>query len=162
MAVVAFSYLYLSGFITMENDDFDVDTLQSIVDVIRHCVVLGFKVREIDGKKLVIELPFSENIIGNPDKRIVHGGAITTLLDTTCGMCIPVALKEFQIAPTLDLRIDYMKAARPDLSIFACAEAYRVSDNVVFTRGIAYQDDETQPIAHCVATFMRLSKEITG
>lgn len=146
----------------MEKQVFDIDTIQSIVDVIRHCVVLDFKVREIDGRKLTIELPFNERIVGNPDKRIVHGGAITTLLDTTCGMCIPLALEEFQIAPTLDLRIDYMTAAKPDLSIFACAEAYRVSNNVVFARGIAYQDDESQPIAHCAATFMRLSKEITG
>jgi uncharacterized protein (TIGR00369 family) len=146
----------------MRTQDFDIDTMQSIIDVIRHCVVLNFKVHAIDGQKLTIELPFSENIVGNPDKRIVHGGAITTLLDTTCGMCIPLALGEFQIAPTLDLRIDYMKAAKPDLSIFACAEAYRITNNVVFTRGIAYQDDETQPIAHCSATFMRLSKDITG
>ncbi|WP_200821160.1 hypothetical protein [Oceanicoccus sp. KOV_DT_Chl] len=47
-----------------------------------------------------------------------------------------------------------MSAATPNRSVFANAEAYRVTSNVVFTRGIAYQDDINKPIATCVAAFM--------
>ena len=140
--------------------DFNVETMQTIIDSIRHCVVLGFKVQSINGKQLTIELPYSDNIVGNPESCVISGGALTTLLDTSCGMSIPLALGEFAVAPTLDLRIDYMTAAKPGMTVYGRAETYRITNNVVFSKGIAYQDDVNKPIAHCVATFMRLSKDV--
>lgn len=139
-----------------------IELIQQIVNAIRHCTVLDFQVRNIEGKQLTIELPYSDKLIGNPESGVIHGGALTTLLDTTCGMSIPIAMGKFQIAPTLDLRIDYMTAATPQQAIFAKAEAYRVTRNVVFCKGIAYHDDESKPIAHCVAAFMRLTEDVTG
>jgi acyl-coenzyme A thioesterase PaaI-like protein len=53
-----------------------------------------------------------------------------------------------------------MGVARPGESVFGRAEVYRVTDNVVFSRGTAYQSEEDRPIAHCVATFMRLGKSL--
>ena len=52
-----------------------------------------------------------------------------------------------------------MTAAKPNMAVYGRAETYRVTNNVVFAKGIAYQDDESKPIAHCVATFMLLSKD---
>ena len=94
-------------------------------------------------------------IVGNPETGTVHGGAITTLMDTTCCMASVCVLPEFEICPTLDLRIDYMRPAEPDKDIFGFAECYRVTPHIVFSRGYAYQDDPSQPIAHAVGTFMR-------
>ena len=144
----------------MAAQEFNVDQLQEILDVIRHCKVLGLKAHKIENKQVTIALPYSDQLIGNPDSGVIHGGALTTLLDTTCGMSVPAALEEFQIAPTLDLRIDYMTSAKPGATIYGRAEAYRVTRNVVFCKGIAYQEDANKPIAHCVATFMRLPKDI--
>lgn len=138
-----------------------LDMVQSVIGVIRHCEILGLKASALDDTHITIELPYSDKLIGNPDSRVIHGGALTTLLDTTCAMAVPVALGEFQVSPTLDLRIDYMTSAKPDMAIYARAEAYRVTNNVVFSKGIAFQDDPDKPIAHCVATFMRLPKETT-
>lgn len=143
------------------NSPITLDVIQSVIGIIRHCDVLGLKASKLEGKHITIELPYSDQLIGNPDSRVIHGGALTTLLDTTCAMAIPLALGEFQVSPTLDLRIDYMTSAKPDLPIYARAEAYRVTSNVVFSKGIAFQDDPDKPIAHCVATFMRLPKETT-
>lgn len=134
--------------------------IQFIIDTLCHCKVLGLSVDAIDDKQLTIKLPYSQKIIGNPDSGVIHGGALTTLLDTTCGMSVPLALADFQISPTLDLRIDYMTSATPGKTVYGRAEAFRVTQNIVFCRGIAYQDDDSKPIAHCVATFMRLPKEI--
>lgn len=145
-----------------EEKPITVELIQQIIDAIRHCTVLGMKVQSIVDQRLTIELPYSEHLIGNPESGVIHGGALTTLLDTCCGMSIPLAMGEFQIAPTLDLRIDYMTSAKAKQVIYAEAEAYRVTRNVVFCKGIAYQHDKNKPIAHCVATFMRLSDDITG
>ena len=36
------------------------------------------------------------------------------------------------------------------------AKVYRNTSNVLFCRGSAWQDDPDNPIAHCVATFMKV------
>ncbi|MCQ9869568.1 PaaI family thioesterase, partial [Pseudomonas aeruginosa] len=100
--------------------------------------------------------PYSQAIIGNPESGVVHGGAITTLMDTTCGISTVCVLPDFEICPTLDLRIDYMHPAEPHKDVYGFAECYRVTPNVIFTRGFAYQDDPGQPIAHVVGAFMRM------
>jgi uncharacterized protein (TIGR00369 family) len=129
---------------------------QQVIDAIRHCKVLGVRVVDISKGTLTTELPYSNAIVGNPDTGVIHGGALSTLLDTTCGMSVALSFDSFEICPTLDLRIDHMGAAKPGIAIVAHAEVYRKTKNVVFSRGKVYQDDEDKPIAHCVATFMRL------
>ncbi len=136
--------------------------LQTLVDVFKHCKILGIRVHDIAGKKVSLELPYSEKIIGNPETGIIAGGALTTLLDTTFGLAVFTALEGKYIAPTLDLRIDYMTSARPGQTLYSEAEVYRITQNVVFCRGIAYYDDQEKPLAHCVATFMPLPVEVTG
>ncbi|MNN68380.1 Thioesterase superfamily protein [compost metagenome] len=92
----------------------------------------------------------------------MHGGALTTLMDTTCGMATLCVLPRFEVCPTLDLRIDYMHPAEAGKDIYGHAQCYRVTRDVIFTRGTAYQDDPAQPICQVVGTFMRLGQEIKG
>jgi acyl-coenzyme A thioesterase PaaI-like protein len=66
-----------------------------------------------------------------------------------------------QIA-TLDLRIDYMKSATPDEDILAFAECFKVTRNIAFARGIAYQTDRDDPVATCAAAFMLRTRSQPG
>jgi uncharacterized protein (TIGR00369 family) len=133
---------------------------KQFLSAIRHCSVLGLSVVEASPGGATLELPYSKSIIGNPETGVIHSGALTTLMDTVLGLAVPLALEQLELCPTLDLRIDYMSAARPGESIFGKAEVYRITDNVVFARGTAFQDMPDRPIAHCVATFMRLGKHL--
>ena len=135
-----------------------VQRAERFLSALRHCQVLGLQVEKADEKGLVLRLPYSDKIVGNPENGVIHGGAITTLMDTTCGISTVCFLPDFEVCPTLDLRIDYMHPADPHKDIFGFAECYRVTPTVIFTRGIAYQDDPEQPIAHAVGTFMRMGK----
>lgn len=135
---------------------------QAFLSVLRHCQVLGMTVEQADENGLTIKLPYSELIVGNPMTGVVHGGAITTLMDTCCGISTVCYLPEFEICPTLDLRIDYMHPAEPGKPIYGFAECYRVTPTVIFTRGIAYQDDRNVPLAHVVGTFMRMGPAPDG
>ncbi|HDZ55140.1 MAG TPA: PaaI family thioesterase [Pseudomonas xinjiangensis] len=134
------------------------DRARSFISVLRHCQVLGITVEQADEKGLVLRLPYSESIVGNPVTGVVHGGAITTLMDTCCGISTVCFLPEFEICPTLDLRIDYMRPADPNKAIFGFAECYRITPAIIFTRGVAYQSSKQEPIAHVVGTFMRMGK----
>lgn len=133
--------------------------ISRFIRTLNHCQELGIKVVEAAENSLVLELPYSSHIVGNPDTRVIHGGAITALMDTASGSVIPCALPEFELCPTLDLRMDYMRPAEPDMPVFAHAQTYRITRNIIFTRCRAYQDDPENTIADCVATFMRMGRD---
>jgi len=132
------------------------------LSALRHCQLLNMRVAQADGNGMTLVLPWSPAIVGNPQTGAVHGGALTTLMDTTCGMATLCVLPRFEVCPTLDLRIDYMHPAEAGKDIYGHAQCYRVTRDVIFTRGTAYQDDPDQPICQVVGTFMRLGQEIKG
>lgn len=128
--------------------------VDSFISVLAQCQALGISVVSARENELILELPYSNAIVGNPDTGVIHGGAITTLMDTTAGAGVLCAMPEFELCPTLDLRVDYMRSARPEQPVYARASCYRVTNNILFMRCEAYQIDRT--VAHCVATFMRM------
>lgn len=137
-----------------------IDHVRMIIPHLNHCKLLDIQVLDVGFGRLKLVLPYSESIIGNPETGVIHGGALTTLMDTACGFAAICALDEPGICPTLDLRIDYMRPAEPGLAVIGNAEAYRISQNVIFARGVAYHEgDEANPIAHCMASFMRLDSK---
>ncbi|WP_079228999.1 PaaI family thioesterase [Pseudomonas putida] len=135
---------------------------ERFLSALKHCQLLQMRVAQADSEGMTLVMPWSPAIVGNPQTGAVHGGALTTLMDSTCGMATLCVLPRFEVCPTLDLRIDYMHAAVPGKPIYGHAQCYRVTRDVIFTRGTAYQDDPGQPICHVVGTFMRLGQEIKG
>lgn len=124
---------------------------------VNHSMELGMEVIEASSEGIVVRMPYDEKIIGNPETGVIHGGALTSLLDQTLGSSVVCALyPDFDITPTIDLRIDHMRQPEPNKPIFAFASAYRVTRSVVFTRGVAYQESMENPISHCIGTFMRM------
>lgn len=132
------------------------------VSALRHCQVLGINVHDASEEGITLILPYAAHLVGDPITGVIHGGALTSLMDTACGMATLCVLPEFEVCPTLDLRIDYMHPAAPHTPVYGFAQCYRVTTDVIFTRGFAYQDDRQQPIAHVVGTFMRMGKRIKG
>jgi uncharacterized protein (TIGR00369 family) len=65
---------------------------------------------------------------------VVHGGVVTTILDSVCGLACFLGLEEPQAIATLDLRIDYLKPAGVERPIFGVAELYRQTRSVAFLR----------------------------
>ncbi|NQV81292.1 MAG: PaaI family thioesterase [Alphaproteobacteria bacterium] len=107
----------------------------------------------LDRGRCGLSLPWAENLVGDVSTGVVHGGVITSLLDSASGMAVfSVVPRPMQIA-TLDLRIDYLRPATPHADIKAEADCYRLSKNVAFVRGRAFQDGDRE-IASSLATFM--------
>ncbi len=128
---------------------------------IRHCAVLGISFAAAGENSLTLKLPYGEKIVGNPFNGVIHSGSITTLMDTAMGLAVPLTLDNYELCPTLDLRIDYMGAAIPNETVYGKAVVYRITEHVVFVRGTAYhKEDPERPIARCVASFMRLGKRL--
>lgn len=117
-------------------------------------VSLGAEVLEIVKGRARTKLPYGPQLVGDPETGVVHGGVITAMLDQTCGIAVASALKEIIPFATLDLRIDYMKPAEPHADIFIEAECLKITHEVAFTRGIAYQASRDEPIALSTGAFM--------
>ncbi|CAN5715216.1 hypothetical protein BH11MYX2_BH11MYX2_04990 [soil metagenome] len=119
-----------------------------------HNVALGIRTLDIAEDGCTFELPYADFLVGNPDTGVIHGGAITTLLDGISGAAVFAKVETLQPIATLDLRIDYLRPAEPHRPVFAHAVCYHMSKNVAFTRAVAYHDTPESPIANAVGTFM--------
>ncbi len=118
-----------------------------------HHRALGLRFVSADVGKAEIELPYSPELVGDPSTGVLHGGAITTLLDTVSGCAVFTALKPLRRVATLDLRIDYMRPAEAGKDIRASAECYRVTKQIAFVRAIAHDGDPARPVATSAGTF---------
>ena len=115
---------------------------------------IGGELTDIGAGRATMRLPWSERLIGDPETGIVHGGVITGCLDHCCGISVASALRDPMPFATLDLRIDYMKAGAPHAEILFEAECLKVTHEIAFARGLAWQQSREQPIALCTGTFM--------
>ncbi len=141
-------------------DSVRMDRVRRFIGTLNQGCELGLAVESASEGELILRLPYSDRIIGNPDTGVIHGGAITTLMDTASGSVIMCALEDFELCPTLDLRVDYMRPAEPHRPVFAKAETYKITRNIIFTRCEAYQESG-ETIANCVGTFMRIGQDAT-
>jgi uncharacterized protein (TIGR00369 family) len=104
--------------------------------------------------ELVLKVPYRPELVGDPDTGVFAGGVVTALLDFACGWATIMALKEPTSIATLDLRIDYMRPARPGRDLLASAHCYKLTHSVAFLRGLAYDEDPSDPVAAAQAAFM--------
>lgn len=122
-----------------------------------HNRALGLVVQRLGPAEAVMVLPYHPQLVGNPDTGVLHGGAITSLLDACAGAAVFMALDTPQPIATLDLRIDYLKPATPGGDVTAEAHCFKVTRNVAFVRALAYHDAD-DPIAAAAGTFMLSTK----
>jgi uncharacterized protein (TIGR00369 family) len=144
----------------------DFEELHRFVDTVLtandgdHFTTLGIRPEYVQRHRVGMSMPYSESLIGDPDTGVIHGGAITALLDTCCGFAAASALDDLAMTPTIDLRIDYMRAATPRQTVYADAEVYRVTESVIFARAVAHHGDREQLIASAVGNFFRMELEL--
>jgi len=119
-----------------------------------HAVHLGIRVVETGPAFGVCALPFREELIGDPRRRVIFGGAITTLIDHASGLAVACAVEELRAIATIDLRVDYLRAAEPDLELYARSDCYRLTRNVAFVRAVAWERSAAYPFASALGTFM--------
>ena len=117
-------------------------------------VALGIEGVSVGPEGAIMKVRYRPDLVGDPETGVLAGGVVTTLLDHTCGRSVWLELEAFTTIATLDLRIDYMRAAEPGLDLFARAHCYKVTKRIAFVRGVAYDRDPEDPVATAQAAFM--------
>ncbi|SEK76942.1 uncharacterized domain 1-containing protein [Roseovarius azorensis] len=126
---------------------------KQFMEAIPHSRALGMRLTHVSEGRADIEMDYDARFIGDPETGVIHGGAISALMDTCCG----AAAMSHPASPggtaTIDLRIDYMRPATPGQMIRAHAECYHITRSVAFVRARATDDDDTLPVATATGTF---------
>jgi len=126
---------------------------QQVIEAIPHAKEMGMSFVSIDRGRVEMRMPYDERFVGDPKTGVIHGGAVSTLLDTTCGAAVMSHPKAPGGTATIDLRIDYMRAATPGQAIRTRAHCYRITKSVAFVRAEALDDDEDLPVATASGAF---------
>ncbi|MGB0956665.1 MAG: PaaI family thioesterase [Panacagrimonas sp.] len=116
--------------------------------------LLGMEAVSASDDGCVIALPYRDDLVGDPDSGVLHGGAITALMDVCFGFSVYFRIRKFQPMATLDLRIDYLRPAQPNHKVYATANCYKLTPELAFVRGQAYDDDADNPLSTSVGIFM--------
>src|SRR3954469_12388567 len=141
-----------------EQDDFLRQVGQHMATTVPQAAALGFRFVSAGTGRGSIEVPWREDLVGDPDTGVIAGGVVTSLLDHTCGLAITSAAYGAIDGPfgtaTLDLRIDYMRPAAPRAGITAEAHCYKLTRTIGFVRAEAWGADRSDLVAPARAAFV--------
>ena len=152
-------FMYNQGLISeiaVSMTDLMDESKNELWDIPPHGAAIGMQMVGQRGQACIVKIPYAEHLVGDPDTGIIHGGVITALLDNASGWAIRChdAWSPEQGMATLDLRIDYMRPAEPEIDLIAEAECFKMTRNIAFVRAFAHQGDISDPVATSTASFM--------
>jgi len=130
------------------------DYPQDLVRYTPHCGEVSLTALHAGPYEATLLIPYQGKLLGDPTRGVVFGGVITTLLDQAGGVAVLCSLEKLISVATIDLRVDYMRAATPGRDLIGHARCYRLARHVAFVRGTAYHDDPADPFATFLSTYM--------
>ena len=133
--------------------DFDPVTFIKMLASNGHNRLIGTRYRAHGDGWCELELPYKAELVGDPATGILASGPIFTLMDMVTSMSIWLRRKMFEPQATLDLRIDYLRPAKPGNTVIGHGECYHITKSIAFVRGTAHDGDPEKPIAHVAGTY---------
>ncbi len=119
-----------------------------------HAGALGMTLVSMASGRGVMKIEWREDLVGDPETGVIASGALTALIDHTCGLAVNSANATPQPIATLDLRIDHLRAAAPRAGITVEANCFKITRSVGFVRAQAWDLDPADPVAIAQAAFM--------
>jgi uncharacterized protein (TIGR00369 family) len=116
--------------------------------------LLGIKIEEMSLERVSVTLDMKENLVGNPEKKILHGGVISSILDFTGGVIVQVQIiKSMENASpeelknrllqmgTIDMRVDFIRPGRGEM-FRATGNILRVGNKVAVARCLLHNEED--------------------
>jgi len=93
---------------------------------------LGLGTVELSRGRAVLEIPFRDALVGDVHRPALHGGVLSSLMDTAGGAAVWTCIGPSDRCATIDLRVDYLLPAGLD-TVRAVATVLRVGNKVGVT-----------------------------
>ena len=103
------------------------------------------------GESDLYRLHFSDEHIGNPLIRSVHGGVSATLIEMSAQTTLQNHLGPKREINLISSSVDFLRITK-DIDVHARAKIVRVSRRMAFIDVWCWQDDENMPIARGTCT----------
>ena len=123
-----------------------------------HAVALGLRYAAHGDDWCELMLGYDRRLVSDGTSGVLASGPIVSLMDTAAGMAVWLRRGVQGPHATLDLRVDYLRPARPGEAVTGHAECYRLTRRIAFVRGIAHDGDAADPVAHVAGTYMLLEE----
>lgn len=134
-------------------DKVALSAARAFIEALPHAAALNMKLDEIGDGRATISMAYDARLVGDPATGVLHGGAISALMDTASGASVMSHPEAPYSTATLDLRIDYFRPATPGQTVTARAECHHVTRSVAFVRVTATDQDESRPVAMGTGAF---------
>ncbi len=123
---------------------------------IGHSGFLGMEYRAHGDDWMELALPWRDDLAGDAESDVLASGPIIALMDNATALSVWVKLKQFRPQVTLDLRVDYMRAATPGKTVIGRGECIKITRSIAFVRGVAHDGDPADPVALVAGSFIKL------
>ncbi|MEB3414517.1 PaaI family thioesterase [Alteriqipengyuania sp. WL0013] len=140
------------------NSGFDIARAAPMMLSSGHMGWLGIQYRDHGENWVELQLPWREDLVGQPDSGILASGPIVSLMDISTASAIWHRNRRFISMVTVDLRVDYMRPARKGATVVGHGECYTQTKSIAFVRGFAHDGDPDDPVAHVAGEFMFVDK----
>ena len=110
------------------------DVLRVMEEIVPFNRFLGLRGESVSEGRCVLRLPVRGELVGDPRRPAIHGGVISSLIDTAGGVAAWSALGEDETVSTVDLSVDFLEAAGLDGDLRASAELLRKGNRVCHVR----------------------------
>ena len=131
--------------------------LDELVRVVPYSSFLGLEMH-VEGDRLVGKLPFLESNIGNYSIPALHGGATGAFLESVAVFELLYRSDTATLPKVINISIEYLRTARAK-DMFSRAELIQRSRRVATVRAVAFQDDDSHPVAAATVHLLLVSPE---
>ncbi len=127
----------------------DIAQLMRSIPYVMH---LGITARQ-RGNRIILEMPFGEQLVGNPVLPALHGGVVGSLLETAAMIAVVRESGSTRLPQIVSVTIDYLRSGRAAAS-FASARITHLRRRIAKVHAEMWQDDEARPIATLEGHFL--------
>ncbi|MBB05076.1 PaaI family thioesterase [Pseudooceanicola sp.] len=123
---------------------------------------MALQIEDVSSEGVLVRMPFNPDFCVDSDQTLLHGGILTALLDSVFGLANFIAIEGVSTMATLDLRVDYLRAALSRSDVIVRANCYRQTRHIAFNSGsIWFDHHEDEEIARGTASFALTRGEIS-
>lgn len=115
----------------------------------------GIEALQADAEGVVLHLPFTRALVGNPWTGDVHGGVLTGLMDKAIRLAVLCRLPEGEGVELLDLRVDHLCATTGRDGLRSRAACRRLTAAIGFVEADVIEPDSGVTVVTAMGSVLR-------